>query len=179
MSKPLIKLAYRQIIDATSTGIFEENVFNDSYSEFVMQSQVYNGDDTCTTWQELLQHNPKAASLHYKVGFAIGLYVGELNNRIPKLEDMRGRCNIPFARYEFEILDSNIRQPAAHRVAIHYITDPLILVFLAGDHLILSNNNNKPATPPHNWMDTFTLKMQPGLSVVDYCASTIATNHVM
>ncbi|MCW3463910.1 hypothetical protein [Chitinophaga nivalis] len=175
MSHPFIKLSYRQVIDASYAGTFEENVFHDSYAEFSIQAQVYNRENTCNTWQELLAHNPKAASLHYKVGFAIGLYVGELNNYIPKLEDMRGRCNVPFATYEFEILDSDLRNPEAHKVAIHYLTDPLMLVMQAGDHLVLSTTN-RPSGGMAAWVETFTLKIQPGLSVVDYCASAVATN---
>jgi hypothetical protein len=178
MNKPFIKLAYRQVIDASCTSAFEENVFRDSFSEFVIQSQVYNPDNSCSSFHELVARNPKANSMHYKVGFAVGMFVRELNGIIPGLEDTRGRTNIPFATYEFEILESEIRSAAKHRVAIHYITDPLLLLLSAGDYLVLAPGA-RAGELATGAIDTFTLQLQPGLAVIDYCASTVVTDNIL
>ena len=42
MGRALIKLIYKQVIDASSTGDFERNVFNATYHEFKLKSQAYN-----------------------------------------------------------------------------------------------------------------------------------------
>ena len=42
MSKALIKITYRQVIDAASTGNLERNILSASYNEFLLKSQAYN-----------------------------------------------------------------------------------------------------------------------------------------
>lgn len=91
VQKALVHLAYRQVIDATSKGNFAENVFNGSYAEFLLQAQAYNPEKKFRTFDEMVAFNPKAVSLHYKVGFSVGLYIKELNNRIPEPEDTPGK----------------------------------------------------------------------------------------
>ena len=83
MSIAYIQLSYRQVIDHSAAGSFEKNVFNDSYCEFLLQAQRYNKDNQFASFHEMTGHDPKANSLHYKVGFAIGLYVQELGGYTP------------------------------------------------------------------------------------------------
>ncbi len=42
MAKALVKLSYKQVIDAASDGNFERNVFHSTYQEFLLKSQAYN-----------------------------------------------------------------------------------------------------------------------------------------
>src|SRR4051812_11335515 len=118
MPKAFITIAYKQVIDEHSKGNFERNVFNDSYTEFLMQMQTYNQENKYRTFQEVLAAVPKSNALHYKIGFAIGLYVKQLNNRIPSLYDSLGTMNLAFANHQFEILESDITNKSAHRIAI-------------------------------------------------------------
>jgi len=159
----LIKLCYRQLIDASCTGEFEKNVFEDSYSELLMQVQRYNPDNRFTDFREIITHDPKANSLHYKVGFAIGLYVQSLNKQIPGLWDTRHKVTIPFAMHELEIVQSDITNKKQHVVAINYTTGPVALLGNAGDSLILSFDD-----PNHGWMETFLLPMQPALTITGF-----------
>jgi hypothetical protein len=165
MSATLIKLSYRQIIDRNSTGAFEKKVFDDSYSEFLLQAQRYNKDNQFTSFGEMTEHDPKANSLHYKVGFAIGLYMQELNGQIPGLWDVQHTTGIPFATHQLEIVSSDVTDKRQHAVAITYTTDALTFVGNAGEYMILSFDDPAPAT----WMNTFLLKMQTGLTVSGYC----------
>ena len=70
-----IRIACRQVIDSKSTSDFEKKLFNDSFNEFYLQSQAYSEGGRLKTFQDLIEHNPKANSLHYKVGFSVGRYV--------------------------------------------------------------------------------------------------------
>ena len=167
MNKALIKLAYRQIIDIHSTGDFEKKVFNDTWEEFNMQAQVYDQGGTLKTFQQLVAHNPKANSLHYKVGFAIGLYVKELNTIIPEFRDSLDRITIPFETYRFEIIQSDITNKAEHKVAVLFITDTLTLLGNIGDYLLLSHGDQLH-TIQQEGTDTFLLQLKPGLSIVRY-----------
>jgi hypothetical protein len=159
----LIKLGYRQLIDARCTTAFEKNVFEDSYSELLMQVQRYNPDNRFTTFQEIIAHDPKANSLHYKVGFAIGLYMHTLNKQIPGLWDTRHKVTVPFAMHELEIVQSDITDKKQHVVAINYTSEPVALLGNAGNNLILSFDD-----PKQGWMETFLLPLQPALTVAAY-----------
>ena len=157
-----VKIAFRQIIDAKSTGEFEKNIFNDSFSEFYLQAQAYNPNRQFRTLREMVEHNPKANSLHFKVGFSIGLYTQSLEKTIPGLTDSIGKI-VPFESHEFEILHSDVTNKAAHRVAITYITPSLDLFAVSGGFLVLGQYSNQNAAT-----STLTISMQQNLSIVEW-----------
>src|SRR5262245_14755431 len=117
-----IRLAYRQVIDRSSGDTFSKNVFEDSFNEFLLQSQAHYSHGKHSTLSDLVLDNPKANSLHYKVGFSIGLYVHHLNGVIPGLRDSMGEEKVPFRLHRFAILESDVRDKTRHRVAITYET---------------------------------------------------------
>jgi hypothetical protein len=158
-----VKLAFKQVIDVSARPGFEQNVFNDTYVELLMQAQVYNREKKFTQVSEIIAANPKANSLHYKVGFAIGLFVNELNKIIPELTDSLGNP-VTFDIYKTEIIQSDITDHRKHVIALTYITAPLLLVASFGEYLVLS----KTADAKQGQVETFTIPLQFGLSVVSY-----------
>ncbi len=162
-----ITLSFKQLINAASTGDFETKVFEDSYIEFLMQSQVYNPDRQYRTFSELKVAAPKSNSLHYKVGFAVGLHVQELGNRIPGVKDCLNRMPLPFEIYQLELIESDIQDRQQHEVAIIYTTPALTLLGLTGDRLLLAAPEQ---TSNSGAYDTFMLSLQPQLSVSSYKA---------
>ena len=163
MNKALIKLAYKQIIDSSSAGNFERNVFNATYQEFLLKSQAYNMERKFKTFSELRANDGRANSLHYKLSFTIGNFINSLNNNIPVLTDNAGN-SLPFDVPKFELIESDITDKTKHQIAINYCTDILILLDIIGEYMILAMGdvaNNETA-------ESFTLKMQSGLSVVYY-----------
>ncbi|MFZ6012614.1 MAG: hypothetical protein ACOYXT_19880, partial [Bacteroidota bacterium] len=87
MESTLIKLAYRQTINASSQQDFEKKVFYDTYAEYCLQAQSFDRERKYITWHELRTAFPKAnINMPYKVGFAIGLYVQGLNQIIPEVK---------------------------------------------------------------------------------------------
>ena len=95
MPKALIKIAYRQIMDASSQNSFEKNVLQFSYEEFKMKSQAYNPEGKFKTFSELKAHDGRANSLHYKSGFGVIGFIDSLNKQVPNLADTLGQ-NILF-----------------------------------------------------------------------------------
>jgi hypothetical protein len=166
MQKGLIRLAYQQIIDASSKSGFERSVASTSYNEFIMKAQAYNPEQKWKTFKELVAHDPKANSLHYKSGFAIGNIIQQLNNKIPVLQDALGR-GINFSEHLFEILDSDITTPAAHKVAITYLTGVLTYFGNIGEQMLLAEGDRLDRTEAGP-VQTFMLKMQSGLSIFSY-----------
>src|SRR5258705_11032228 len=105
MAKALIKLAYRQIIDASAKEIFEQKVFHDSYNEFLLKSQAYNPEKKFITFSEMVANDGRANSLHYKLSFAVLHHIETLNKRIPGLQDETGRINLRFTTPEFKLVE--------------------------------------------------------------------------
>jgi hypothetical protein len=166
MQKGLIKLAYRQIIDFGSKGNFEKDILKISYEEFFMKSQAYNQEKKFKTFKEMVANDGKANSLHYKSGFAIGNLVEQLNQKIPDLSDALGK-NLHFEMHKFEIIDSDITNPASHKVSITYFTGILTFFGNMGEYLLLAEGD-KLNQSPTELVETFILKMREGLSVISY-----------
>ena len=166
MQKGLIKLAYRQIIDSGNKGNFERDVLKISYEEFFMKSQAYNQEKKFKTFKEMVANDGKANSLHYKSGFAIGNLIEQLNQKIPELQDTLGKT-LNFEAHRFEIIDSDITNPPAHKVAITYFTGVLTCFENMGEYLLLAEGDklNQSIT---ELVETFILKMREGLSIISY-----------
>jgi uncharacterized protein YjiK len=139
----------------------------DSYNEFLLQAQAYNKDNHYNTFEEIIAANPKASSLHYKVGFSIGLYVKALEQKIPGLQDSLGRTGLIFQSYQFEIESSDIRDAATHVVSLTYTTDTMTLLGIVGDYLLLAPAELSGQALEAG-VETFMIKMQEGLSVAYY-----------
>ena len=176
MTPARIRLAFRQVIDAaTARTDFEKAVFADSFHEFRLQIQTYNPDNQFTTWQQVRTAVPQASpTLPIRVGFAIGLYVNELNGQIPGLTDALGQP-IAFTEHQFALLDSDITDRTKHRVALTYLTGTLTWLGTVGDSLLLTTGDPQP-TPDGAYAiqyDTFMVAMRPkrrtaNVSIVSY-----------
>lgn len=168
MSRALIKLAFRQEIDTFSSSSFEKDVFNDSYQEFCMQAQAYNPGGQLRTLQELITNNPKANSLHYKVGFSVGLYIAGLNGVIPGIKELvPGQVQPAFQSHQFEIVWSDLGDRSQHHVVITYLTGPLTLLDSFGDQLLLAAGDVSHMSEGE-WVDSFILKINPMITICQY-----------
>ena len=171
MEPATIKICYKQVIDASSTGDFEKQVLKASYEEFLLKSQAYNMEGKFKTFTQLKANDGRANSLHYKLGFAVGYFIDKLNKNIPELRDNLDNA-ISFDIARFELIESDITDMAAHKIAINYITTNLILCSMIGEYLVLAKGNANPDEA----VDTFTLKMQPYLSISNYRAQPSVNN---
>jgi hypothetical protein len=118
MTKAIIKLTYKQVIDASSTGDFEKNVLFASYQEFLLKSQAYNPGNKLKTFSEMKNNDGRANSLHYKLSFVIGYFIETMKNKIPVVTDTLGN-SITFEVPKFELIESDVTTMAAHKVAIN------------------------------------------------------------
>lgn len=167
MAKALIRLAYRHIIDENPKSNFEKNAFNDSYKEFLLKIQAYNTENKLTRFSDIVAKDGRANSLHYKSSFAIVYHLGELNQIIPDLTDTAGRHKIPFEVPEFKILESDTLNKQLHKVAVIYITGIFTLYENFGEYLLLAFGDQS-AVNAGEPVETFTLKMNDQLSVIEY-----------
>lgn len=165
MPKAIIKIAYKQIIDASKAiNDFEKACFHSSYEEFLMKSQAYNLDMQFDTFSAMKNNDGRANSLHYKTGFAVSGYIGLLNNKTPQLQNSLGDA-VLFDTYKFELIESSISDKSRHQFAIHYITDALTLIDSFGDSLLLaySDKRNEPTIE-----GTFMVRLCNGINITSY-----------
>ncbi|MBL4677821.1 MAG: hypothetical protein JKY70_16705 [Mucilaginibacter sp.] len=158
MSKAIIKLTYKQVIDSSANTDFERGILSASYREFLLKSQAYNPGNMLKTFSEMKNNDGRANSLHYKLSFSIGYFIESLKNKIPVLTDTLGN-NITFEVSHLELIESDITDISAHKIAINYITSDLLLMNTIGEYLVLSANHGE---------STFTVKMQDHLAISSY-----------
>ena len=166
MNKAIVRITYRQSINSKSTSSFEKEVWEESYQEFLMQSQTYHEGGTLRSFSAMTEKNPKANSLHYKTGFSVGLFIKGLKNRIPVLTDTMNR-GLRFTDHRFEILASDIGEKEKHEVAIYYTTESFILHDIIGDNLLLAPIGGENYTGE----ECFLVKLQNDLSISSYQAA--------
>jgi hypothetical protein len=165
MKHALIRLAYRQVIDEKSKSSFEKNIFNASYDEFILKSQAYNTERKFRRFSEMMHHDGRANSLHYKLSFPVLPYMELLQKRIPLLQDNAGKY-VLFDKWQFELIDSDIRNKAAHKMAIIYSTEIITVIETLGEFMLLAYGDRSESITDVE--DCFVLKMQDKLSITKF-----------
>jgi hypothetical protein len=156
MVKGLIRLCYSKIIDASSAGVWDKYVFEDTYKEFFMQSQYFNQQQKFLTFREILENDPKADELHYLVSTAAIGYLRQLNERIP------------VKNFRFEILQSHVKDQSQHRVAIHFYSEVMTWIDTIGNQLLLATGDQLEAMHTGQFIDTDMLALRPYLSISSF-----------
>ena len=138
MERKIIRFCFRKIIDADSSLAWDKYVFESSYTEFLMQSQLYNQEKKYTGFAEMLLHVPDAEKLHFLVSAAVTGYVRQLKGVIPGMLDNLGRHFLSFDSYRFEIFNSDIKNKSQHKVAINFISKPITWYHTIGNYMLVS-----------------------------------------
>jgi len=165
MAKGIIRLLYKKVIDVNSSKAWEKCAFNDSYSEFLMQSQLYNREKKYTSFSELQANVPNADKLHFLVSASVTGYLQQFSGLVPDITNAAGKAFLPFKQYRFEILASDITNINKHRIALHFITAPLLWIDTIGEQLLVAVNNT-----PQNDETVLTdmLALTPFLTIHSY-----------
>lgn len=142
MCKGIIRLCYRKVIDTHSVKPWDKLVFEDTYTEYLLQSQLYNQQKRYTSFSDLKTHVPAAEKLHFLVSAAVIGYLQQLQGKVPDLVNNLGRLFLPFNNYRFELINSDIKDKTKHRVAINFFTDHLHWLNTIHNQLLLSIPGN-------------------------------------
>ncbi|MCV2487495.1 hypothetical protein OD917_21350 [Flavobacterium sp. SH_e] len=139
-----IRLAYRVIIDSSSTILWDKYVFEDTFKEYKMQSQQFNSSENPrNTFRELLFENEKASQLHFLVGIAADGYVQQLKGNFHRVSDVLGNQYFPFINYKLDIINSDITDHLKHKIGITFYS-PLLTYFgiIDGNYVVSKNTDN-------------------------------------
>ena len=161
MSKKIITLCYRKIIDATSTNPWDQYVFEDSFAEFKMQQQFYNQEGKYQSFAEIRLNSTGYEQLHFLVSAAITGYIRQLNGVIPDVLDNLGRRFLTFENFKFELINSDIQNIAKHKIAVNFFSAPLLWHDTIGEQLLVSQLQDTEAS------ETFTnlFELKPFVSI--------------
>lgn len=164
MYKAKIRLAYRLIIDQTSTYLWDQYVWEDTFKEFVMQSQQFNSkEEPKNTFRALLSHNEKSSELHYLTGMAAQNYINQLNGNLYRVPDILGNNYLPFINYQLDIINSDITDSSKHKIGITFFSPLLALLdIIEGNYLISKTCEDASG------YETFMYPLQPNLSICYY-----------
>ena len=136
-----IKLAYRIVIDSSSTFLWDKYVFEDTFKEYQMQSQQFNSEtNPKNTFRELLAENEKAEKLHFLTGIAASGYVDQLKGNFHRVTDVLGNNYFPFINYQLDIINTDRTDSSKHKIGITFYS-PLLTYFgiVEGNYLVSKN----------------------------------------
>lgn len=140
--KRIIILGYRLVIDKNAQNGWRKQVFEDTYAEFLMQSQYYNREKKYSLLSDIIHHDPSAEKLHYLVSAAAVGYLKQLNGLIPGIANNQGKPVVPFKNFRFEIINSDTKNKELHEVAISFFSEPLLWYDTLGDYLLISTQTD-------------------------------------
>lgn len=161
MEQRMIRLCYRKIIDAASLKVWDKYVFDDTYTEFLLQAQYFNPDKKYSSFSDLLINVPGAEKLHFLVSAALIGYLKQLNGKIPDIVNALGKIFLPFSNYRFEIIHSDIKDKKKHEVAVNFFSERLTWHDTFGNKLLVS----VPGNFENDEILTELFTMQPFLSI--------------
>lgn len=161
MQNSKIRLAYRIVIDHTSTLLWDKYVFEDTYREFLMQHQLYNPkENQKRTFRELLAENDNAEKLHYLVGIAANSYIQQLKGKLYRVPDVLGNNFFPFTNYQLDIVNTDIADNTKHKIGISFYSPLLTLVDIVNDCYLVSKS-----TENESGIETLMFAFQPNLAI--------------
>jgi hypothetical protein len=161
MQKSKIRLAYRIVIDNSSSLLWDKYVFEETFREYLMQHQLYNTkDNPKNTFRELLAENAKAEKLHYLVGIAANGYVQQLNGKLHRVSDVLGNHFFPFVNYELDIVNTDIRDIGKHKIGITFYSPLLTLIDTINGCYLISKTTDET-----NTYETLMFPIQPNLAI--------------
>lgn len=159
--KSKIRLAYRLVIDNSSTFVWDKYVFEDTYQEYLLQHQQFNSkENPQNTFRELLSENEKAVQLHYLVGISADNYVQQLKGNLYRITDILGNNYFPFSNYRLDIINTDRTDISKHKIGITFYSPLLTYLGMVDNHFLLSKT-----TDDSTEFETFMIASQAHLSV--------------
>ncbi len=159
-----IRLAYRLVIDSTSTFVWDKYVFEDTYREYLMQHQLFNSkENPKTTFRELLSENEKATQLPFLISRAANGYVEQLKGNFHRVTDALGNHFFPFTNYQLDIINTDITDLSKHRIGLTFYSPLLILLDTINNHYLVSTEVEK-----EDGYTTLEFPLQPNLAICYY-----------
>ena len=164
MAKAQIRLAFRILINKESQSRWEKFVWDSTYQEFLMQSQLFTDtENQWVTFKQLFSKNEKAEKLHFLVSMAAHPYLLQWKGLTYPMPDVLGNNYLPFQNYQLDIIDSSNKDKNAHEIGITFYSPLLTLIDIIEGHYLVTTSEKI-----EEGAETMMFKIQPRLSIVYY-----------
>lgn len=161
MTNKKIRFSYRIIIDSSASLTWEKYIFEATYKEYLMQSQLFNSkENPVATFRELLAVNEKAEQLHFLVGMAANPYVNQLNGNLYSVSDILGNNYFPISNYKLDIVNTHYQDSSKHKIGLTFFSKEMLLLDIINNCYLVSFETEK-----ENGFATFMFPTQAKLSI--------------
>ena len=161
--KAKIKLAFRIVIDQSSTMVWDKYVFEDTFFEYKVQHQVFDDkENPVKNFWELLAKNPHAGRIPFLLSASATNYISQLNGEIKSLPDVLGNTFFPIENFKLDLISSNIEDPSKHKIGITFYSPQLLLIDIIDNKYLLSKNVSGES------FETFMFAFHPQVAISSY-----------
>lgn len=175
MTKGLIQLCYRKIIDSNAQKEWDKFVFEDTYMEFFMQAQMYSQEGKYVTFAEITENFPAATNLEYLVSTAAINYLRQLKDIAPDIANVYGKLCLPFKQFRFEIIYSDLKEKSNHKIAIYFYSEPITWIDTIDGKLLIAYGDRREALSAGEQVETDMIALQPYLNIASLRLSVAKT----
>lgn len=165
MTKGLIQLCYRKIIDADTQKTWDKYVFEDTWMEFFMQAQTYNQEGQYSTFQEITENVPAASNLNYLVSTAAINYIRQLKDIVPDIANVYGKLCLPFNRFRFEIIHADLKDKDGYKIAVYFYSEPVTWIDTLDGKLLIAYGDQRENLQSGVEVETEMIALQPYLNI--------------
>ena len=86
-----------------------------------------------------------------------------------------GKLCLPFKRFKFEIIHSDVRDKASHKVAIYFYSEPITWIDTLDGKLLLAYGDQREALKYGQEVETEMISLQPYLNISSVILGTPST----
>jgi len=141
--KGQVKLCYRKLVTSASKSAWEMGVFEDSFREFLIQSQQFDTEGSLRTFAQFVQSSIDMDKFKYLIGTSIVGYLRGLDGMLPDHYNVLGKACIPFKNYQFEIVKSDLDDKSTHVVAINFYSEWLTWIDNINGQLLFTDGDKQ------------------------------------
>ncbi|WP_258099588.1 hypothetical protein [Marinoscillum pacificum] len=141
--KGQVKLCYRKLVTSESKSAWEKGVFEDSFREFLIQSQQFDTDGSLRTFAQFEQSSIDMVKFNYLVSTSIVGYLRGLNGMMPDHYNVLDQACVPFKNYQFEIVKSDLDDKSAHVITINFYSDWLTWIDNINGQLLFTDGDKQ------------------------------------
>lgn len=140
MNYKKIQFTYSHHINNSVTTAWEQHIFEETYNEFLIQSNIFQTDQKVNSYKELVKQNENALQLNNLLAARIVPSIALLNNTIFSVPDNLNTSYLQFTHFTVQIIQSNLLDKTKHYATINYLSKPYYLIDCINNYYLVSNN---------------------------------------
>lgn len=163
----LVRFSYKRFIDANASQAWDKSVFENSYLEFRIQFQNYPESVENTDFGQFIS-KINSDEFQAKVSRSVVGNLQLLDGIVPQISDAYGQLFLEFKKFKFEIIDTDFENKNRHKIAIEFVTEPLLLLGKIGNDYLIALPSELEKFQTKQEILTRLLPSQPSLNIYSF-----------